>query len=366
MRTHAFVVPALVALALSAGTATTVRAQAHWRAQSSGTTADFRGLSAVSERVAWASGSRGTVARTTDGGATWRADTVPGARALDFRDVEAFDARRAYVLSIGNGSASRIYKTTDGGKTWALQFTNRDTASFFDCLAFWTPEHGIAVSDAVKGRFRIVETRDGGKTWRDLPPASLPEARDGEGAFAASGTCLVARGRRHAWIASTGARVIRTADNGTTWRAAETPLLTGRPGAGVFSVAFRTAEIGVAVGGDYQRPKEGVGTAAFTRDGGATWEQAQSLPWFRSGVAYRAVGTGQHAVAVGTSGTSVSYDDGRNWTTIDTLNLNAVAFARDGAGWAAGPRGTIVKWTNRCGGAPWCETRGKATRVPPR
>src|SRR5262245_5708215 len=97
-----------------------------WQTQSSGTTTRLRGVSAVSETVAWASGNNGVYLKTTDGGVSWQAATVPGAEALDFRDVEAFDAETAYLLSIGEGERSRIYKTTDGGKHWQLQFTNRN------------------------------------------------------------------------------------------------------------------------------------------------------------------------------------------------------------------------------------------------
>ncbi|MCV4785504.1 hypothetical protein OFM36_39340, partial [Escherichia coli] len=74
----------------------------------------------------WASGTGGTVLKTGNGGKTWQVIIVPGAEKLDFRDIEAFDANTAYILSIGNGDASRIYKTTDGGKNWKLQFINRD------------------------------------------------------------------------------------------------------------------------------------------------------------------------------------------------------------------------------------------------
>src|SRR5262249_35303467 len=66
------------------------RVAPQWLSQSSGTTARLRGVSAVSATVAWASGSDGVYLKTTDGGETWRAASVPGAEALDFRDVEAF------------------------------------------------------------------------------------------------------------------------------------------------------------------------------------------------------------------------------------------------------------------------------------
>src|SRR4051812_43171986 len=94
--------------------------RAQWSPQQSGTTARLRAVSAVSAQVAWASGARGSVLRTVDGGATWQALTVPGAGELDFRDVHAVDHRTAHVLSIGAGDLSRIYQTTDAGATWTL------------------------------------------------------------------------------------------------------------------------------------------------------------------------------------------------------------------------------------------------------
>src|SRR5438105_3981862 len=72
-------------------------AQAQWRPQAAGTDADLRGLSVVSSSVAWVSGTKGTFARTADGGKTWSAGRVAGAEALDFRDVEAFGDATAYL-----------------------------------------------------------------------------------------------------------------------------------------------------------------------------------------------------------------------------------------------------------------------------
>lgn len=99
----------------------TLEPSATWTPQTSGVAARLRGVSAVSEKVAFASGSGGVVLRTTDGGATWTKLALPAdAAKLDFRDVDAIDARTAYVLSIGEGNNSRIYKTIDGGDTWSI------------------------------------------------------------------------------------------------------------------------------------------------------------------------------------------------------------------------------------------------------
>lgn len=145
-------------------------ASGQWISEQSGTTARFRGVSAVSTLVAWASGSGGAVARTIDGGKTWRTMKVPGAEKLDFRDVEGVDANTALVLSIGEGENSRIYKTTDGGKSWTLQFTNHNAKAFYDAFAFWDARHGIAMGDPIDGRFLLLTTDDGGDTWNELQP----------------------------------------------------------------------------------------------------------------------------------------------------------------------------------------------------
>jgi photosystem II stability/assembly factor-like uncharacterized protein len=319
------------------------RVAPEWLSQSSGTTARLRGVSAVSATVAWASGSDGVYLKTTDGGATWKAATVFGAEALDFRDVEAFDADTAYLLSIGEGERSRIYKTTDGGGHWGLQFTNRNPKAFFDALAFWDAYRGVAVSDSVDGRFVIIRTTDGGASWKEIPTEKLPPALVGEGAFAASGTCVVTEGRNNVWIATTAARVLRSTDGGDTWQVATTPIPSGQPSAGIFSIAFKDSKNGVIVGGDYKKEGEARDNVAKTSDGGRTWKLVKGpLPGgFRSAVAY-APGAST-LVAVGPSGADYSLDGGASWFPISGAGYHAISFARSGAGWAVGEGGRIAK-----------------------
>jgi photosystem II stability/assembly factor-like uncharacterized protein len=358
-----------VTAALAIG-ATATDASAQWEVQASGTTASLRGLSVVDDRVVWASGTRGTVVRTTDGGATWRVMNVPGADSLDFRDIAAFDAGRAYVLSIGNGNASRIYKTIDGGATWTLQFTNRDMAAFYDCFDFWSPERGLAVSDPVNGRFRVIGTSDGGAAWSELPPERIPPALSGEAAFAASGTCLVVNRPDNVWIASGGgaeARVYRSGAGGISWQVTPTPMQNSAGSRGIFSIAFADAQRGIAVGGDYQAPTDTTANVALTDDGGVTWRPATGRPrGYRSGVAYMPGLDGQLLVAVGTSGSDWSFDGGETWMPVDTMTYNSVAFTRagPGAGWSVGPAGRIAKWAGPMGGVVPAELRIRVRKEP--
>lgn len=325
----------------------------HWLIQDSGTKARLRGISAVSDRVAWASGSASTVLRTADGGATWQKLTIT-TDTLDFRDIDAIDSQVAYVLSIGNGPLSRIYKTTDGGATWVLQFQNEDPKAFYDAMSFWDVNHGVVIGDSINNQLCIMITEDGGRVWKRVPASALPPALDNEGAFAASGTNIAVIGRTHAWIgtgAARKARVLRTTDRGRTWKVSETPLVAG-PSAGVFSIAFHDSKHGVIVGGDYTKEKEAADNLAITNDGGKTWTLANGLSGYRSAVAY-VRGTSQSRptsmlIAVGPSGTDYSTDGGLTWRHVKGPGFDTLSFVRTDAkggtiGWAAGASGNIGK-----------------------
>lgn len=321
----------LAALALLAPT---------WTEQSTGVTARLRGVSAVNDRVAWASGSGGTVIRTADGGATWQRLAVPGAEKLDFRDVDAVSADVAYALSIGNGDASRIYKTTDAGKTWTLQFTNTDPKAFFDAMAFWDANRGIAFSDSVDGQLVILRTDNGGAAWTRVPAAGLPPALDNEGAYAASGTNVAMMGRDRVWIGTSVSRVLRSTDGGRTWAVSPTPLATSAS-AGIFSIAFRDNDHGIVVGGDYRKEAEAIDNAAITSDGGRTWMAVKGLSGFRSVVTY--LPGASTWLAVGPQGADLSTDDGKSWTPrTGATGLHTFSLApKARVGWGAGEGGRV-------------------------
>lgn len=316
-----------------------------WIKQNVNTTASLRGLSVVNEKVVWASGTGGTVIRTIDGGMTWNVMTVPGAEKLDFRDIEAFDGNSAYVLSIGNGESSRIYKTVDGGKTWQLEFQNNNPKAFFDAIACWDKNNCVAMSDPVNRRFVLIQTKDGGKSWTPMDTSKMPEAKEGEAAFAASGTCLVTQGKKNLFLVTGGsdARVFRSNDRGITWSVAETPIVKGTPGSGIFSIAMFDDKYGVIVGGNYEKPDDAAANIAFTNDGGKSWTAASGLGGYRSAVKYTDKKT---IIAVGTNGSDMSEDGGKTWRTFGSENLNAVAAIRrrnDTHIWSVGPQGALVR-----------------------
>jgi photosystem II stability/assembly factor-like uncharacterized protein len=325
---------------------------AQWEPQQSGSTSRLRGLGVASGEVAWATGARGTVLRTINGGTSWRACVVRGGESLDFRDVHAFDRNSACILAVGPGASSRIYRTANAGETWTPSYRGDDPKVFLDAIAFWDEGHGMAIGDPIDGRFLILSTSDGGTTWSRNDGAGLPPALAGEGAFAASGTCLTVQGDRDAWFGTggaTAARVFRSADRGRTWTVHETPVRAGEPTSGIFSLAFRDADHGIAAGGDYRDVQASRCVVARSSDGGRTWSvpDGPGPGGFRSAVAYIPGAKVPTLVAVGPAGADLSVDDGTTWKPLGSLGFHAVAFAGPAAGWGVGEDGRIARFTGR-------------------
>lgn len=321
-----------------------------WDIQSVPTRSSFRGLSVVDQKVAWISGSRATFVKTTDGGATWKVDSIAGKTTLDLRDIHAFDAKNAVAISAGEAEKglANILRTTDGGVTWTTAYTTQAKGVFFDAVSFWDDRNGIVMSDPVDNKLFLLVTSDGGATWSRVDPAGIPQMLEGEAAFAASGTCLTVQGKSNAWIATGGAtvaRVFRSTDRGRTWTASATPLHSGDGGAaGAFSVAFADAKRGVIVGGNYSQPRVSYVNVALTDDGGVTWKAPSGAtpPGYLSAVTY--VNGRNDLIAVGLVGTATSSDGGNTWAMTDTLGYNAVSFANRKVGFAVGDRGRIARW----------------------
>jgi photosystem II stability/assembly factor-like uncharacterized protein len=317
-----------------------------WQLTPTGSTASFRGLSAVSKNVAWVGGNLGTVLRTTDRGSSWESVGPPGTASLQFRDVEAFDKDTAVILSIGDPptppDSFRIYRTTNGGQTWTLVFQNTEPTAFYDCMAFFDKHRGLALSDPINGRFRILATSDGGRSWQ-IVNADMPPALPGEFAFAASGQCITTAGGRDAWFGTGGdavSRVFHSDDRGRTWTVVNTPIRSTLMSGGISALAFRDPRHGIAVGGDFTPGAASTDTVALTNDGGATWQLNQSAPdELRSGAVWV---TGRDAIIVGPSGSDASFDQGRTWTRFDSGSFHTVDCAGGFACWAAGTQGRVA------------------------
>jgi photosystem II stability/assembly factor-like uncharacterized protein len=331
-------------LVLSAVSAVLAAAQT-WSLRSSGFETNLRGVSAPGDgnnaTVVWASGSNGVVVVSHDRGKQWKRLAIQGAEDLDFRGVVAFSEAKAYLMSSGEGRKSRIYKTTDGGASWKLQYSDERKEFFLDALDCLSETDCYALADPLDGKFLILHTQDG-ERWERLPTAKMPQALPKEGAFAASNSCLHVDSSRGVYFVTGGgtARMFHSADFGATWSAAELPLAKRNASSGAFSIAVAGRNI-VVTGGDYKSAAESADTAAYSQDGGATWQPAAALPGgFRSAVA---TADGRRFITVGTNGSDLSDDHGEHWKRMDSGNWNALAVGKSGA-WAAGAKGTVARF----------------------
>jgi photosystem II stability/assembly factor-like uncharacterized protein len=285
------------------------------------------------------------ILQSKDAGKSWQRLHVPGGEALDFRSIQAFDARKAYLMSIGDSGNSRIYKTTDGGTNWTLQYADKRKQFFLDALVCVSEIECFAVGDPIDGKFVILRTRDG-KTWEQLPTDHMPAALRGEGAFAASGTCLAIYNNQDVYFVTGGpaARVFHSSDAGYTWTVNNTPIISGSASSGIFSIAVWDEAL-VIVGGDYKDVGNPNRVAAYSLDAGKTWTLASQQPGgFRSAVAWI---DGATLAAAGPNGEDISEDGGIHWKRTDSLNLNALAILDVAYGWAVGPKGAVARMENR-------------------
>jgi photosystem II stability/assembly factor-like uncharacterized protein len=325
-----------------------------WRVQTSGLDTNLRGVSAVYAPdpkgmpvpVVWASGSNGMILRSLDAGQTWQRLHVAGGDALDFRGIVAFNAKTAYVMSSGEGEKSRIYKTTDGGETWKLEYKDDRKEFFLDSIACLSEIHCLALSDPVDGRFLLLATTDG-THWNSLLSDKMPAALPTEGAFAASNTCLALFGDEIFFgTGGPAARVFHSADAGRTWTVVETPVAHGNASSGIFSLTSTDGKRVVVVGGDYKDPKRASDVAAYSDDGGKSWQLSKQPGGYRSAVA---CDDELLCVSIGPNGEDVSMSNapGAGWKPTDALNLNAVTILDFKHGWAVGPKGTIAIFANQ-------------------
>lgn len=259
----------------------------------------------------------------------------------EFRAI-AHTATDFFMLSVANPAL--LYKTGDKG-SMELVYTEEGEGVFYDSMAFWNDKEGIAIGDSMAGCLSIIITRDGGNSWNKLSCTQLPEAPEGEGAFAASNTNIVVQENK-AWIGTTQARVYYTSDKGLSWEVFQTPILKEKPTQGIYSMDFYNNSLGIAVGGDYTEPEKRMANKAISLDGGKSWQLLANNqePGYKSCTQFVPNSEGKEIVAIGFTGISYSSDQGMNWKTISKEGFYTMRFQNDSVAYAAG-RNRIAKLT---------------------
>ena len=308
---------------------------------SSGNKTSMRGLSVVTDKVVWVSGSNGTVARSLDSGHTWKWMQVKGFEKKDFRDIEAFDAVTAIIMAIDTPAI--ILKTIDGGEHWKKVYENNMPGMFLDAMEFWNEQSGIVLGDPINGKFFIARTFDGGSSWQPTSFEKLPAADSGEACFASSGTNVRRLNLAEACFISGGKR------SRFFWKGApiDLPLVQGSSSQGANSIAVRdnknrnTRNYFVVVGGDFMHDQDTSKNCAVTSNGGKTWIAPTTPPHgYRSCVEFI---TKDKLITCGTSGVDISADGGINWQLISKESFHVCQKAKDGSAVFLAGNGRIAR-----------------------
>ena len=320
--------------------------QSQWQGITTGfpTVARVAKISIVDQNVIWAAGRRSGWAaytgfiRSTDGGNSWKIDTLHNVGVQSLFDICALDANTAYV--IGDGSISTgvgIFKTVDGGKSWtkaANAFTQ--TGSFADAIHFFNPKDGLAIGDQQGGYFEIYTTADSGKIWTRVPSSNIPPPIADEGGYVGV-VPYVCHTSDAFWFATLKNKFLRTTDKGLTWTAI---TVAPAPTAGdywCYFPAFKDLNNGLA--GDGYVMKQ-------TTNGGVTWDSVAVPSRPGTDEVYYVPGTsGSYYVVspyTGYTGSMYTRDNGKTWIVVDTISRSGVTFLSASVGWSNSPASTQV------------------------
>ena len=301
-----------------------------------GTNTSLRGLSVVTNKIIWVSGSNGMVGKSLDSGNTWKWIQVKGFEKTDFRDIEAFDETQAVIMGVGEPAF--ILRTIDGGENWKVVYENKAKGMFLDAMEFWNIQSGIVLGDPINGKFFIARTFNGGDTWRTIPEKNYPVADSGEACFAASGTNIRKLGNDAACFVTGGLRSRLFIKD----KKIDLPIIQGKETTGANSIALKNKKIFVVVGGDFNAPDSSYKNCGITMDAGKSWRQPSIPPnGYRSCVEYLEK---NKWITCGLNGADISNDDGMTWKSISKESFHVCRQAKNGKSvFLAGSNGTIGK-----------------------
>ncbi len=302
----------------------------------SGTKTSLRGLSVVSDRIIWVSGSNGMVGKSVDSGNTWKWVQVHDFEKRDFRDIEAFDDNIAVIIAVD--TPAYILRTIDGGDTWKAVYENDTKGMFLDAMEFWNIQSGIVIGDPINNKFFIARTFDGGNTWRTLPENNYPVADRGEACFAASGTNIRAFGNDAACFVTGGLHSRLFLKD----KIIDLPIIQGKETTGANSIAIKNKKVMIVVGGDFTKPDSKDSNCIVSKDAGKTWGFPHITPrGYRSCVEYLGK---NNWITCGLTGVDITDDDGYTWKSISGQSFNVCRKAKDGRSFfLAGGKGVIGK-----------------------
>jgi len=292
----------------------------------------IRALAVPNLNTIWASGSKGSIARSVNGGTDFEWMQVKGYETRDFRSIHAWDEKEAIIVAVA--APAIILKTKDGGTSWYKVYENADTLMFLDAIHFKDASNGLVVGDPISNHIFLLSTVDKGEHWNEIPSSYFKTPLEkGEAFFASSGS-NIAQLSKEDFLVSGGLRS-RLWING---EALDIPIIQGGTSTGANSMAISPNGNNIMiVGGDFMkdtsRLQNAVGLKLFIKPNSNQKWQSEKIPYwkidelaglpngYRSGVEYI---TNTILIACGTSGVDISMNKGKNWDLISTESFHVV------------------------------------------
>jgi len=292
----------------------------------------IRALAVPNLNTIWASGSKGSIARSVNGGTDFEWMQVKGYETRDFRSIHAWDEKEAIIVAVAEPAI--ILKTKDGGTSWYKVYENTDTLMFLDAIHFKDASNGLVVGDPISNHIFLLSTVDKGEHWNEIPSSYFKTPLEkGEAFFASSGS-NIAQLSKEDFLVSGGLRS-RLWING---EALDIPIIQGGTSTGANSMAISPNGNNIMiVGGDFMkdtsRLQNAVGLKLFIKPNSNQKWQSEKIPYwkidelaglpngYRSGVEYI---TNTILIACGTSGVDISMNKGKNWDLISTESFHVV------------------------------------------
>ena len=281
----------------------------------------IRGLAVPHTNIIWASGSKGSIAKSVNGGTNFEWMQVKGYETRDFRSIHAWNEKEAIIVAIA--APAIILKTKDGGISWYKVYENADTLMFLDAIHFKDASNGLVVGDPISNHIFLLSTIDKGENWNEIPSSYFKTPLEkGEAFFASSGS-NIAQNSKDDFLVSGGLRS-RLWING---EAIDIPILQGGTSTGANSMAISPSGYNIMiVGGDFMkdtsRVQNAVGLKQSIRKSSWVIEKSIGHPnGYRSGVVYI---SNSILISCGSSGVDISKNKGKSWDLISTESFHVV------------------------------------------
>jgi photosystem II stability/assembly factor-like uncharacterized protein len=312
------------------------KSQAQWQTVWESKSISVRGITEFNDEVIIASGSKGNALFSFDAGKSWQNMIPEIYKDADFRGVQILNKKTIILLSSGPAEEKRAFllKSTDAGKTWQKTFESNEKGVFYDALKFKNAKRGYLLGDPVNKMAYFYKTKNGGKTWVKIN--SIPVLLEKEASFAASNSNILIS-KRKVWFCTQN-RIFYSKNKGKSWEVFATPFGIENM-RGIYGLGLNQNKELIAVGGDYNNTEEAI-QFGIGQKNGKIWDiGATAIRTFTTECV--AILDETRLLAVGTGGTYLSKNKGKDWQQISKTPLHTIT-CKDGTCYAAG-NGIIVK-----------------------